>query len=80
MVIETGENSGYGKYIKYKTDDGYEIMYAHLSAAQAEKGDKIKKGEEIAKSGNTGLSTGPHLHYTISLDGEILNPRSFTDY
>lgn len=55
-------------------------MYAHLSEAIAEKGDNIKKGEVIAKSGNSGLSTGPHLHYTIWLNDKVLNPREFTSF
>ncbi len=79
-VTDVGTNSGYGNFLKYKTYDGYVIMYAHLSKAYAKAGDKLKKGELAAKSGNTGLTTGPHLHYTIMLNDEILNPRDFSSF
>lgn len=55
-------------------------MYAHLKEVLAKKGKKIKKGEIVAKSGSTGLSTGPHLHYTIWYNNEVLNPREFTNF
>lgn len=80
IVTEVGSNKGYGNYIKYKTYDDYVIMYAHLSQSDVKEGDKIKKGEVVAKSGNTGLSTGPHLHYTIWLNDDVLNPRKFTSF
>lgn len=55
-------------------------MYAHLKEVTAKKGENIKKGEVIAKSGNTGLSTGPHLHYTIWYNDKIINPREFVNF
>ena len=76
-VTEVRTSATYGKLLKYETEDGYEVMYAHLSAVLVKKGEEIRQGQVIARSGNTGLSTGPHLHYGIRKDGEILDPMEF---
>ena len=77
IVTEVRNSATYGKLLKFQTEDGYEVMYAHLSAVLVKKGDEIKQGQVVARSGNTGLSTGPHLHYGIRKDGEILDPKVF---
>nr|WP_284345844.1 M23 family metallopeptidase [[Clostridium] colinum] len=77
VVIDVGNSETYGIYIKYKTYDGYEIMYAHLNEALVKKYDKIEHSQKVGLIGNTGLSTGAHLHYTIVKDGEYLNPIDF---
>jgi len=70
--------TGYGNRIIVDHLNGYKTMYAHLNGAyNVSVGDKVKKGQIIAHSGNSGLSTGPHLHYEIQKDGEVLNPRLF---
>ena len=76
-VTEVRTSATYGKVLKYKTMDGYEIMYAHLSEVLVKKGEEIKQGQVVAKSGNTGLSTGPHLHYGIYKDGKLLDPMEY---
>lgn len=76
-VTEVRTSATYGKVVRYDTSDGYEVMYAHLSEILVKKGETIKQGQVIAKSGNTGLTTGPHLHYSIWKDGELLNPQAF---
>ena len=63
--------------LRFETTDGYTILYAHLSEILVKKGEKIKQGQVVAKSGNTGLSTGPHLHYGIYRDGKLLNPMEY---
>ena len=69
---------GYGNRIIVDHLNGYKTMYAHLNGRyDVSVGDKVKKGQIIAHSGNSGLSTGPHLHYEIEKDGKILNPRLF---
>lgn len=70
----------YGNCIKYVTYDGYLIMYAHLKKALVKKGDKVKMGDKIALIGSTGLSTGPHLHYSIEKDGELIDPINFVSF
>jgi len=70
--------SGYGNRIIIDHLNGYKTMYAHLNGKyNVSVGDKVKKGQLIAKSGNSGMSTGPHLHYEIEKDGKNLNPRLF---
>ncbi len=54
-----------GKYIVIRHDNGYVTRYLHLSKALVKPGERVKMGEEIALSGNTGRTTGPHLHYEI---------------
>ena len=76
-ITAIGESATYGLYVKYKTTDGYEIMYAHLSKTIAAVGEKVSRGGTIALTGNTGLTTGPHLHYTIWKDGNLLDPIDF---
>ena len=73
-VTEVRNSVTYGKLLKFETTDGYQVMYAHLSEVLVEKGEKVKQGQVVAKSGNTGLSTGPHLHYSLWKDGKLLNP------
>ena len=69
---------GYGNRIVIKNSHGYEILYAHLSESIYVKvGQKVKKGQLIATTGNTGLSTGPHLHYEIHKNDELKDPLSY---
>jgi murein DD-endopeptidase MepM/ murein hydrolase activator NlpD len=76
-VIFTGQKAGYGNCIIVDHGNGYETLYGHLNAFVASNGDIVEKGEEIAKTGNTGRSTGPHLHFEIRKDGEPVNPLSY---
>lgn len=76
-VTEVRTSATYGKVLKYETEDGYEVMYAHLSQVLVKKGDEIRQGQVVAKSGNTGLSTGPHLHYSLWRNGELIDPMDF---
>lgn len=76
-VTEVRTSATYGKVVRYDTTDGYTVMYAHLSEILVQKGESIRQGQVIAKSGNTGLTTGPHLHYSVWKDGELLNPQEF---
>ena len=76
-VTEVRTSATYGKLLRFETTDGYTILYAHLSEILVKKGEKIKQGQVVAKSGNTGLSTGPHLHYGIYRDGKLLNPMEY---
>lgn len=77
VVTETRTSATLGKLVKFHTEDGYEVMYAHLSEVLVKKGDKIRQGQAVARSGNTGLSTGPHLHYSVWKDGTLLDPLPF---
>jgi len=69
--------SGYGKHIIIKHDDSYQSLYAQLSEVTVEEGQKIKKGDKIALTGNSGTSTAPHLHYEVIKDGKRIDPELY---
>lgn len=74
IVSEVGSNSVGGNYISLVHKDGSETLYCHCSKIIAEKGDVIRAGETIALVGSTGRSTGPHLHFEITVDGNTEDP------
>ena len=77
VVIVVQQQRGLGKVVK--VDHGNDVMtvYAHLDQFLVKKGDKVDRGVVIAKSGNTGRSTAPHLHYEIRIAGRSVNPISY---
>jgi murein DD-endopeptidase MepM/ murein hydrolase activator NlpD len=75
-LAESGEN-GYGICININHNNGYMTKYAHLSQMVARNGQAVKRGQLIAYSGNTGLSSGPHLHYEVSFNGIKTDPIDF---
>lgn len=78
VVKRAVEDDGdYGNYLVITHSDGVETMYAHCSKLLVKKGQSVKKGEQIAKVGTTGLSTGPHLHFEVRINDTRLNPRWF---
>jgi len=76
-VSFAGWSGGYGKLIKINHGNGYVTYYAHLSSINVSNGKKVAKGEMIGRVGNTGNSTGPHLHFEIRLNGKTLNPANY---
>ncbi|MBE6344386.1 MAG: M23 family metallopeptidase [Spirochaetaceae bacterium] len=73
-VLETGYNSTYGNYIYIKHHSGYKTLYAHLSAINTKKGRFVYTNTVIGEVGSTGLSTGPHLHFSIYKNNVSINP------
>lgn len=69
--------NGYGKYIVINHGYGYKTLYAHLSKYKVSVGQKVKRGDVIGKVGNTGRSTGPHLHYEVIKNNKKINPVHF---
>ena len=76
-VASVQRQSGFGLVIEIDHGFGYSTIYAHLSKALVKRGEKIKRGQVIAKSGNSGLSSGPHLHYEVHHNGKALDPIDF---
>lgn len=76
-VIESGWNGGLGKCIEIDHDNGLRSIYGHLSEIKVPVGMNVKRGDLIGLSGNTGTSSGPHLHYQIEQYGEHKNPINF---
>ena len=76
VVLVKKLNYSYGYYLRIKHDStGYETLYAHCSEILVEEGQRVNKGQVIAKMGSTGNSTGNHLHLEIIKNGQKINPR-----
>ena len=76
-VVSAGRNGGYGKMVEIDHGNGLTTRYAHLSKVLVEAGQVVTSGSLIAKSGSTGRSTGPHLHYEVRKNGHAINPIRF---
>jgi murein DD-endopeptidase MepM/ murein hydrolase activator NlpD len=76
-VTFTGWSGGYGNMIKLSHGNGVETWYAHLSAINVSSGQKVAQGQTIGKLGNTGNSTGPHLHFEVRKNGVPQNPANY---
>lgn len=76
-VIFVGVRGGYGLAVEIDHGFGYQTIYAHLSSVNVKEGTIVKRNQQIAKSGNSGLSSGPHLHYEVLHNGQNLNPSEF---
>ena len=73
-VKAVGESSSYGKYVIVTHEGGYETLYAHCSAISVSSGAQVGKGDVLGKVGQTGIATGPHLHFELHQEGDYLNP------
>jgi len=74
------ELHGYGRQLVINHGFGYKTRYAHLREVFVTEGMKIHRGDQIATSGNTGLSTGAHLHYEVIYKGNPVNPKNYFDF
>ncbi len=74
VIMETAELDNYGIIIILKHRGGYETRYAHLDEIYVKEGESVERGFMIGRSGNTGVSTGPHLHFEIRRNGDTVDP------
>jgi murein DD-endopeptidase MepM/ murein hydrolase activator NlpD len=76
-VTQASWQGGYGIMVEIDHGNGLATRYAHLSAADIAEGATIPAGRIIGRTGNTGRSTGPHLHYEIRVNGDAIDPMRF---
>jgi murein DD-endopeptidase MepM/ murein hydrolase activator NlpD len=76
-VSAVGLNSVYGKYVILSHSNGFQTMYAHMSAVSVNQGVYVNQGGKIGEVGSTGYSTGPHLHFAVYKNGRAVNPLEF---
>jgi len=77
VVTHAGWSSGYGRLIKIQHDFGIETRYAHLNSMDVRVGQRVARGDRIGALGNSGRSTGPHLHYEVRESGDPVNPMTY---
>jgi murein DD-endopeptidase MepM/ murein hydrolase activator NlpD len=77
VVKEAGWDSGFGRKVTIRHDFGVETVYAHLSGIDVSVGQRVSRGDRIGDMGNSGRSTGTHLHYEVHLNGNPVNPMTF---
>ncbi|WIV51809.1 DUF5930 domain-containing protein [Marivivens sp. LCG002] len=74
VVTHAGWSSGYGRLVKIQHEFGIETRYGHLNAIRVNVGQRVSRGDRIGDMGNSGRSTGPHLHYEVRVGGKAVNP------
>jgi murein DD-endopeptidase MepM/ murein hydrolase activator NlpD len=77
VVTRVGRETGYGLILEIDHGDGIRTKFAHCSRISVREGQRVKRGQEIANVGNSGLSTGPHLHYEIHVNGKVVDPLTY---
>ncbi len=77
IVVKVARERILGKTLTIKHGYGTKTIYGHLSKVLVRVGQKVKRGQKIAKIGNTGRSTGPHLHYAVKVNGVLVNPSKY---
>jgi murein DD-endopeptidase MepM/ murein hydrolase activator NlpD len=77
VVTFAGADAGYGNLVEITHESGLVTRYAHASAILVKVGDRVRKGQEIARVGSTGRSTGPHVHFMVVKDGRPVDPISY---
>ncbi|SDO50369.1 M23 family metallopeptidase [Desulforhopalus singaporensis] len=76
-VKKAFRNGSYGKHVLINHGNGYTTSFSHMHKILVKKGDKVKRGQVVGLVGNSGRSTGPHLHYEITLNGKPINPYKY---
>jgi murein DD-endopeptidase MepM/ murein hydrolase activator NlpD len=79
-VSYVGPGTGYGKYVRVEHPGGFATIYSHLSRFEARVGQRVRQGDVVALSGNSGWSTGPHLYFQFFVNGKPVNPSEIARY
>ena len=77
VVSYAGVRSGYGNVVEIDHGNGYVTRYAHNSRLLVRVGDLVRSGQQVAKAGSTGRSTGAHVHFEVWANGAVVNPSGF---
>lgn len=77
QVVTVGYDNSFGNYVIIKHNHGIYTRYAHLSSYRVKKGQLVEQGETIGSIGNTGISTGPHLHYEVHIGSDVVDPAKY---
>jgi murein DD-endopeptidase MepM/ murein hydrolase activator NlpD len=77
VVTIDNDQGGFGNYIIIKHKHGFYTRYAHLMSSKVTRGQRVQQGDVIGYIGNTGLSTGPHLHYEIHVGSDVVDPYKY---
>jgi murein DD-endopeptidase MepM/ murein hydrolase activator NlpD len=77
VVVSASWSSGYGRLVKIRHEFGIETRYAHLNSMDVHAGQRVSRGDRIGAMGNSGRSTGPHLHYEVRVNGNPVNPMTY---
>ncbi|ULQ47094.1 M23 family metallopeptidase [Flagellatimonas centrodinii] len=77
IVSHSGTRSGYGKIVEINHGNGYVTRYSHNKTNLVKTGDRVYKGQRLAQVGNSGRSTGPHLHFEVLYNGRVVNPQKY---
>lgn len=80
VVTVAGTGRGYGKMVKIKHAKGFETVYAHMMKIRVKKGERVRKGQVIGEAGNTGTSTGVHLHFEVIKNGKHEDPVKYVRF
>ena len=79
VVTYSGWRDGYGNVVTIDHGNGFSTLYAHCSKLLVKQGQKVSRGDIIAKVGDTGTATSAHLHFEIRIDNNPINPLKFLD-
>lgn len=79
VIISDNDPAGYGIYVVIYHSEGRSTLYAHMSSSAVATGDVVAQGQVIGYAGSSGMSTGPHLHFEVALDGELQDPLDYYD-